>query len=252
MLPTTIYGLVDPATRELRYVGKTQQRPAQRKAYHESLARRRGRKSPVYCWIRSLHAGGNRPEMIELETVVTGDWREAETFWIAYARALGARLTNCTAGGDTGSSGYRHDAAARRRMSECQIGRKMPPEAVERMAATKRGKPISQEHRRSLSLKLKGRRNSPETIARMSAAQKGRTVSATSRQLISIALKGRRASPETKARLSAARKGVPKPEGFGARVSAAKKGKPLSPGHIAALRAAWARRKAAPALKPGA
>lgn len=91
----TIYALLDPRDRQVRYVGMTKN-PAQRMARHLVEARRKGRTKRLE-WVRSLVIAGVEPEMIEVER--TSDWHEAEQFWIAYFRAMGADLVNGNEGG---------------------------------------------------------------------------------------------------------------------------------------------------------
>lgn len=98
---TYIYGLVDPRTQQLRYIGKTVLTPARRLVTHRWQARVTKRKRHVLAWLASLEAEGVVPEIVEIEQVAPlGDWEEAEQFWIAYFRFIGADLCNLTVGGD--------------------------------------------------------------------------------------------------------------------------------------------------------
>lgn len=87
-----IYGLYDPRTNELRYIGKANH-PQRRLAGHLRECRRR--RTPVYDWMRSLDA---TPIMLVIEHAA--DWREAEGRLIAAERAKGTRLLNLADGGD--------------------------------------------------------------------------------------------------------------------------------------------------------
>jgi hypothetical protein len=49
--------------------------------------------------------------MVVLEEVPVGEWREAETFWIAYFRSIGANVINQTDGGQ----GFTPDSETRER-----------------------------------------------------------------------------------------------------------------------------------------
>lgn len=89
----SIYGLLHPETGELRYIGKADN-PEKRLATHMRDARRR--KTPVYCWIRSI---GQRPDMVVLESDCE-NWADSERRWIARAKAAGVRLLNLAEGGD--------------------------------------------------------------------------------------------------------------------------------------------------------
>src|SRR6185369_1307504 len=96
---TIIYGLVDPRSDQLRYVGKTVREARRRLGQHVWQARNEGHKRHVLAWLDGLETAGLRPEIVELERVSPGgDWEEAEQFWIAYFRFLGANLCNHTDG----------------------------------------------------------------------------------------------------------------------------------------------------------
>lgn len=94
---TIIYGIIDPYTHELRYVGKSSN-IARRKVVHKYDAlHTRGPKSK---WLSNIYNQGDTPIFVELEAVPLGSsWEEYEMFWIAYAKFLGAELFNRTAGG---------------------------------------------------------------------------------------------------------------------------------------------------------
>lgn len=93
----TIYGLCEPATGELRYVGKAND-TAKRLATHMRDCRRRV--TPVAKWVASLCAGGMAPTMVVLRQCEAGeDWRLVERQEIAIARAASGRLLNVADGG---------------------------------------------------------------------------------------------------------------------------------------------------------
>jgi hypothetical protein len=92
----SIYALIDPLTDECRYIGKT------RMGLHARLANHLGCKKALYSshWIHGLKGQGYAPDVIELESGLSeSEWPEAEQFWIAYFKMIGARLTNYTIGG---------------------------------------------------------------------------------------------------------------------------------------------------------
>lgn len=117
-----IYGLFDPITDELRYIGKT----------NDIVKRRSGHlrdKSKTYKanWIRSLLALGLKPEMRtiagpfadELEALL-----EESRLIVAHLEA-GDRLTNlatCTA--PSGMCGKKHSEETRKKMSDSRRGEK--------------------------------------------------------------------------------------------------------------------------------
>lgn len=123
-----IYVLCDPVTQQIRYVGKTMRGLARVKWHMYE----RGRRTHKDNWIRSLKKRGLEPEAVIIkEHAAPGDLDEAERFWIAYLRCIGADLTNATAGGDGQAIGDRnamHDPAARQRFSEANRGRRFTAE----------------------------------------------------------------------------------------------------------------------------
>lgn len=147
-----IYGLIDPETLDLRYIGKSI-RPLERLQNHMNERSNCHRSH----WLQSLKARGLKPEMVIIEEIHGAwPWQESERYWIALARKLGAPLTNNTDGGD-GVEGL--PAETRKRMAAVWKGRKHKPETVEKFR-----------------LINTNRKASPETRAKMSAAQKGRLI----------------------------------------------------------------------------
>ena len=91
-----IYGLLDPRTNQVRYIGKTIE-PLRRRLKSHIVAR--ACKYPVNRWVKKLYDAGLRPEIFEIEAIA-GNWQEVEQFWIAYFKFLGADLLNLAPGGD--------------------------------------------------------------------------------------------------------------------------------------------------------
>lgn len=92
----SIYGLTDPRTGAVRYVGKAND-PEKRLKGHLRECRRR--KTPVYAWIRKLVGLGLSPGLSVLEADCD-DWKEAERRIIAERRDAGEKLLNLADGGD--------------------------------------------------------------------------------------------------------------------------------------------------------
>lgn len=91
-----IYALLDPQDNEPRYIGKMRKGIDNRLRQHAST-RRAVRSSH---WIHNVMCAGYMPEAVELEAGLSEtEWPEAEQFWIAYFKSLGADLTNHTKGG---------------------------------------------------------------------------------------------------------------------------------------------------------
>lgn len=90
----SIYGLVDPRTHYVFYVGRTTMRLSQRLNAHIDKARRQKSQSPKSQRIRDLLRRGLRPEIVEIDSVPVDDAAQAEGEWIARYRAIGVPLTN--------------------------------------------------------------------------------------------------------------------------------------------------------------
>lgn len=142
----TIYGLVDPRTNYLRYVGQTSTSLQQRFCSHlqEKSHTKKCR------WIRGLEKVGCIPEIFEIETVAKEKANESECFWIAYLKSIGCPLTNMGDGGE----GVIFTLEVRAKLSASHKGKKMPPR--------------SPEHSQKMSLALKGKRRTQAQIMRIS------------------------------------------------------------------------------------
>lgn len=109
-----IYGLIDPRTLLVRYVGKSESGMSRPRS-HRGLART-GR----HCasWIRALIAAGFSYDIAVLEELPSRDvLEESERWWIAFGRASGWPLTNLTDGGG-GCAGYKHSEQTKKRIGE--------------------------------------------------------------------------------------------------------------------------------------
>ncbi len=96
-MTTFIYGLKDPLTKEIRYIGKSDS-PSSRYQNHLSMSAadvNRHKKN----WIKSLQQQMMRPELVILERVNDESWEERERWWIAKGRKDGWPLTNLSEGG---------------------------------------------------------------------------------------------------------------------------------------------------------
>src|SRR4051794_9920609 len=110
-----IYGLCDPRTSELRYVGRTFRSLSHRLNQHIQEARIPSKKTHCNRWVRKLLGGDITPEIFLIEEVAGEEWREAEGFAIAYFRFLGCDLCNQQHGGLGPTS---HSEETRRKISQ--------------------------------------------------------------------------------------------------------------------------------------
>ena len=207
MRDTTIYGLVDPRTSELRYVGKTVFGLPLRLRQHINDARRGRVDIWRFRWINELTRCGLVPEIFELE-YTRGDWQEAEQFWIAYFRFIGASLVNATAGGD-GLQSFSHSNDTRKKQSEAAKRRYADPAERKRSGDAVRSAYLDPVKRKNLR---DGLRNvwTPEARARQSILSTAACALPGAFERLSAAKNGKAVSPETRAKISAAKKGIPR------------------------------------------
>ncbi len=135
-----IYGLADPATGEMRYVGRSKC-PERRLRQHLTSAKSNNDKKEkchVHKWIRCLLDQKLKPVLMRLASCNSEYAEDAERFMILYQKSRGCNLTNLTEGGD----GLSHVTdETRRRMSE----------------GVKKRPPMPQEQRDGISKLFKGR-----------------------------------------------------------------------------------------------
>ena len=92
-----IYGLVDPRTNEIRYVGKTTQTLNKRLSQH--LCSNKKHNPHKFNWINQLKTLNLKPTIILIETCNDKNWVEREKHYILTIE----NLTNITQGGENGS-----------------------------------------------------------------------------------------------------------------------------------------------------
>lgn len=163
-----IYGLFDPVTNEIKYVGKTIS-PFKRLMAHYSAALQRKKIFYTTNWIYSLLISNKKPIMKILEKIkdTRSIWKAKENYWINCYKKLGFKLTNSIEGGCGGSMkgrpGYKKSEELKLRMSLARKGkpnyksrgRKVTGQALEnlRKGFKKRGSwgTHSQETRQNMS-----------------------------------------------------------------------------------------------------
>lgn len=207
-----IYGLFDPETKLLRYIGRTRN-PEQRLYQHLYQHRNwKGDETHKIHWLSFLLERGLEPEMEILDECPEDDIEELkrlEEFYINYFKFLGAPLTN----GTPKSFGVvSHTPETIAKMADIQKNRKAEINA--KISNTLKGRKMSPEAYASLMKKV----NSPKWKARMSKIHKGKKL-----------------TEEQKQHLRSIKLGVKRSPDFCRKVSAALKGKPKSPEMIAKL-----------------
>lgn len=117
-----IYALIDPRTKEVRYIGKTIRTLDFRLRAHINSANSKRRNLRVN-WLKSLCRNGFIPEIQLLEACDESTWEDRERYWIKYGRDMGWNLVNSTDGGG-GPKGMRHSEETKRKMSLAHMGNK--------------------------------------------------------------------------------------------------------------------------------
>jgi transcriptional regulator with XRE-family HTH domain len=153
-----IYGLTDPLSGQLRYIGKSSgglKRPKQ----HGMPSRLNKEKGYKVNWIKSLHTMGLTYGVVviqELDSIEEMDNLERQ--WINYFKALGCPLTNIALGGTsyTGIFGL------------------MTNEHKKAISKALKGRPFSDIHKKRLSQVQIGRVASEATKLKMSQSRKGK------------------------------------------------------------------------------
>lgn len=177
-VPAIIYGLVDPRTDEVRYIGKstTGLSRAEKHSLPAEIARARTHKTN---WLASLQRRGLTPEIVILEETSKAASARREICWIADAALMGWRLTNATPGGE-GRPGPR-SAQFRRRMSAAAVERGgwnfdrtgLPHRAETKLKISKslKGRRVTWGHK--IAKSLRGRVRSAEHCRNISLGRRG-------------------------------------------------------------------------------
>lgn len=161
MSNNVIYGLIDPNTQELRYVGYSKDlKTRMRQHYQPANLKRITHKNN---WLKSLINLGQKAEVYVIEKYDTPEeLPQAEIEMIAYYRYVGCDLTNGTYGGD-GATGRIVSEETRKKVSIANTGKKQSPEAIAAWKIANMGKPSPN----------KGKKASPELRKKLSFAHIG-------------------------------------------------------------------------------
>jgi len=249
--PTNIYICCDPLTMEPRYIGKTV------KPVHVRIREHTTKVNNTYSnkWFHKIKV----PYYFIVEIVPPGEnWAEAEQFWIAYFKSLGARLTNLSFGGE-GTTGYKLSDEAKDKIRVKSKGRIVSKETRIKLSIGSLGKEKSKLHRERMSKSNKLRclgvfRTEEDRLAiaagmiglvptprseqakrNMSESQKGHSVSESCKENIRKALIGRKLSEEHKAHISESGKGRKFTEDHKEKISSALTGKVRTAEHCAKI-----------------
>jgi hypothetical protein len=173
-----IYGLIDPRTDEIRYVGKANnlEQRFQSHQYDKSSTRKAR-------WIRSLAKKELTPKIMPLESTDKENWEEAEQWWIAYFRQMNCDLLNHTDGGE----GLKNPSKeTREKISEIRKATFQVPEYRAWFDKWVQ----SPERRKKISVSNKGKKKASDHVAKLPQNRAGRKFSFEHREKIRISLLG--------------------------------------------------------------
>lgn len=204
MITVYIYGLYDPRTFELRYIGKTVNLKTRLGKHIQEAKGYHGHNLYKERWIRQLLSDNLKPILITIGKCTNDNWQEVEREYINTARERGINLTNLADGGVGASAGENNP----------RFGKPLSQEAKDRISQANKGKlkgekhplygggdKFTPEHRKNMSISAK---NKPpitdETRRRRSQSHMGKT----------SPNKGKKLSEEWKRRVGEAFKGKPK------------------------------------------
>lgn len=204
-----IYGLIDPRTSEIRYIGYTPDLDKRLRYHIKDSKKEHNHKAN---WIKQLLREGLKPEITILQEVPYNQWAIAEMAWIRLGWEEGWPLTNDTEGGG-GILGHKHSDEEKQRRRERMLGEKNPffgrkhTEETRLIMKEKRklqkSSRLGQHHTEETKLKMKeykhmlGKHHSEETKRKISEAQKGnkhglgRIFSFEAREKISLGNRGK-------------------------------------------------------------
>lgn len=144
MSQNIIYGLVDPKTGQLRYVGKSMSGMTRPNEHYTPSNLKKSEGTHKGNWIRQLQRLGLKPEIVVLEECTdAGLLEQSEIFWISYFRFVGCELTNATNGG-IGRLGHSHkpSIAARAKIAASQKEMWATPSHRQRMSSAHGARPF--------------------------------------------------------------------------------------------------------------
>ena len=181
---TMIYGLVDPFTKKVRYIGKSNN-PWNRIKDHVLTARSKGvvrhgiPSAPNHKdrWILQVINKGSRPLIKIIAIVKKTEWPTAEQSAIeCYNNSHPGDLVNIAPGGH----GQAPEPKSKKRSEEQRIkvsaslmGHPVSLEARMKLSVAHKGKILSREHRQKISQGNKGRKLSLETRRKISESRIG-------------------------------------------------------------------------------
>lgn len=131
-MTTFIYGLQDPRTGEIRYIGKADDLKRRMRCHRYEA----GRLKTHRCnWLFSLQKEKLRPILVILDIVPKLNWQFFERAYIKVYRECGVNLVNGTDGGE-GTEGVIHTPENRKKFSLNRAGKPLSTSTKEKIGAS--------------------------------------------------------------------------------------------------------------------
>lgn len=162
-----IYGLIDPTTEEVRYIGKSSSGLVRARAHLKPSQLNSNSNRHKNNWLSAAKKSGKIEILIFEQLDLEVQLNEAEKKWIAYARSVGWRLTNIKEGG---------------------IGGPLSIETRQRISERLKGHPVSEKTRKAVSDSNRGRQSYVRTEEHRERSRQrnlGKTLSSEARRKIS-------------------------------------------------------------------
>jgi len=112
-----IYTLEHPINKEIRYIGKTEQKLNKRLIAHISESKRKS--NHRNNWIFNLCKKNMKPVIYSLDIVDECDWEFWEKYWISQFKSWGFNLINGTEGGRC----YKHSEKTKEKIKKANSGK---------------------------------------------------------------------------------------------------------------------------------
>lgn len=146
-----VYGLIDPRTGQLRYIGKSTH--LKRRLNVHNRAHGTGHRAN---WLRELVTAKLQPDVVVLESFESEEAAyQAEIEWIGMAKSWGAKLTNHATGGEGGFTGASVRPEVKEKIRNSLRGHKLSAETRAKIGAANSkalaGKPKTPEHAANIS-----------------------------------------------------------------------------------------------------
>lgn len=151
-----IYGLIDPWSEQIRYVGQTTKKLKDRLKEH--IRKHNNYKNLHFkYWISKIIKSGFMPKTIILQQ--NAIWNKDEVSWIEKLRKDGVKLLNATNGGD-GMLGFKHSQDSKLKISLSKIGKSRSEETKSKISNSLSGRIISKESLKKAQRSRVGKKHS--------------------------------------------------------------------------------------------